>query len=278
MLTTCTARAVAAHDVPVVASTAVGGLLRRSTPATVLARFPAAVYVLLPDGAVLSVVASDGLRLPNALVVTATSAQAPFAGHDPGTAAAVTDGDLLVGAVRYRPVRSWAPRETTAGRLRPDAVAELAALVAAAPSRHTGEVAVRLRAGAGALADAVRTGDGHAADALLGLGPGLTPAGDDLLAGALVTCAHLGGGLPELASRVRRRGHLTTALSADLLRHACAGRAAPPVLGLVDALVGARPVAPALTDLLALGATSGADTATGVLVAARALLDRPAAR
>ncbi len=72
-----------------------------------------------------------------------------------------------------------------------------------------------------------------------------------------------------------RRGDATSALSADLLRHAGEGRAAPPVLGLLDALVGARPVVPALADLLAVGSTSGHDTATGVLLAARALLDRP---
>jgi hypothetical protein len=74
---------------------------------------------------------------------------------------------------------------------------------------------------------------------------------------------------------VHRRAGRTTTLSADLLRHAGAGRAAPPVLDLLDALAGSRPVAPALAGLLAVGSTSGHDTATGVLLAARALLDAP---
>jgi len=262
--------------VPVAVSTAVAPLLRTPTPATVLARFPAAVYVRMPSGAVLAVVTSDGLRLPSALVTAGTARDAPLDRHTPG-AAAVADGKLVVDGVRYRPVRTWTPRTSTDGVLRRAAVAELAARLARAPSPHRGEVALRLRTGAARLGEALRTGHrlAGAADALLGLGPGLTPAGDDVLAGALLTCAHVGHAVPALADRVHAREEATTALSADLLRHAAAGRAAPPVLGLLDAVVGAGPVAPALDRLLAVGSTSGSDTATGVRLAAEALLDRP---
>jgi hypothetical protein len=256
-------------DVPAAVSAAVAPLLRTPATGTVLARFPAAVYVRLASGAVLAVVTSDGLRLPNALVVAATSRTAPFARQVPDDSAEVADGALGVDGVRYRPVRSWTPRERTAGALQPAAVAALDDLLAPRSG-------ARLRAATARLADALRSGDGlpAAADALLGLGPGLTPAGDDVLAGVLVTTAHLGSGSPVLAARVRERAGSTTALSADLLRHACEGRAAPPLLGLLDALVGARPVAPALAALLAVGSTSGHDTATGVRLAARALLER----
>lgn len=259
---------------PVAASTAVGALLRTPAAGTVLAGFPAAVYVRLDAGDVLAVVTRDGLRLPNALVVAATARDEPFAHHVAGACAEVAGGSLVLDGVPYRPVRAWTPRERTAGTLQPDAVARLQALLPQSP--HAGEVGARLRAGAAALGEALRAGDGlaDAADRLLGLGPGLTPAGDDLLAGVLVTCAHLGSGVPALSSRVRQRAGATTALSADLLRHAVAGRAASTVLGLLDALVGAQPVGPALDALLAVGSTSGHDTATGVLVAARALLDR----
>ena len=271
MPTTLAVRTRAGLDVPVAVSAAVAPLLRRPAAAAVLASFPAAVYVRLDSGPVLALVTSDGLRLPCALVVAATRAQEPF-----GAAvrtAAVADGALVLDGVRYRAVRTWTPRERTAGRLQPAAVRELGALLGPAP--HTGEVAGRLRAGTARLAAALRTGDGlaGAAEALVGLGPGLTPAGDDVLAGALVTSAQLAHPLPALATRVARRAGATTALSADLLRHAGAGRAATPVLGLLDALVGARPVGPALTDLLAVGSTSGHDTATGVLLAAQGLLD-----
>jgi hypothetical protein len=258
--------------VPVVASSAVAPRLRTPATGRVLAVFPAAVYVRLDDGTVLALVTSDGLRLPSALVVAAAAGELPFARHRAGATAAVADGALLLDGVRYRSVRTWTPRSTTDGALRADAVEALAGRLP--PSPHTGEVAVRLATGAGALAAALRTGTGleRAADLLLGLGPGLTPAGDDLLAGVLLTSAHLGTGLPSLSAHVRQRADATTALSADLLGHAAGGRAAPPVLGLLDALTGRRPVGPALTELVALGSTSGFDTATGVLLAARSLL------
>ena len=277
MPTTLAVRTRAGVDVPVAVSTAVAPLLHAPAAGTVLARFPAAAYVRLDGGAVLALVTSDGLRLPCALVVAAGSTSSPFAGTAPGVAAAVGDGVLELDGVRYRPVRTWAPRERTGGRLQPAAVAELEGRLPPAP--HVGETARRLHAGTARLGDGLRTGDGlaGAADALVGLGPGLTPAGDDVLAGVLVTCVQLGHPLPALAARVRQRAGATTALSADLLRHAAGGRAAPPVLGLLDALVGTRPVGPALADLLAVGSSSGHDTATGVLLAARHLLDREAA-
>jgi hypothetical protein len=239
MPTTCAVRTAVRSDVPVAASTAVVPLLRTPARGTVLARFPAAVYVRLDDGAVLAVVTSDGLRLPNALVVAAPSRDAPFARRPTG--AAVLDGALEVDGVRYRPCGPGRRARRRTGVLRPAAVVELAARLAGPP--HTGAVGARLSAATARLGAALRTGDGlvEAADALLGLGPGLTPAGDDVLAGALVTSAHLGPGLPALVAHVHRRADATTALSADLLRHACAGRAAPPVLDLLDALVGARP-------------------------------------
>jgi hypothetical protein len=274
MPTALAARARTGRDVPAAVSTAVAPLLAVPARGTVLACFPSAVYVLLPGAAVLALVTSDGLRLPNALVVAATSRDAPFGAYGPGSAAGTADGALVLDGVRHRPVRRWTPRERTAGALQPAAVAELADRLPAPP--HPAVVADRLHLGATRLARALSSGDGSAAaaDALLGLGPGLTPAGDDLLAAALVTSAQLGHPRPSLAARVHERGDVTTALSADLLRHAAAGRAAPPVLDLLDALVGARPVGPALAALLAVGSTSGHDTATGVLLAARALLTR----
>ena len=260
-------------DVPVAVSTAVAPLLGRPATGVVVASFPAAVYVRLDGGRVLAVVASDGLRLPNALVLAASSREAPFAQVRAGDPAAVTGGALVLAGLRCRPVRAWAPRERTGGTLQADAVDALDALLSAAPPVHTGEVARRLRAATTRLGDALRGRDdlAGAADALVGLGPGLTPAGDDVLAGVLVTHVHLGHRLDALTAQVVRRAGATTALSAELLRHAGEGRAAPPVLGLLDALVGARPVRPALLALLAVGSTSGADTATGVLLAARSL-------
>ena len=112
---------------------------------------------------------------------------------------------------------------------------------------------------------------------LVGRGPGLTPAGDDALAGALLVAHALGAGT-DLADAVRARLHATTAVSAALLDAAADGYAARPVVTLVDAAVANRPdaVARALPAVLAIGHTSGADTVTGIRAALATLATLPA--
>jgi hypothetical protein len=105
---------------------------------------------------------------------------------------------------------------------------------------------------------------------LVGRGPGLTPAGDDVLAGFLVGlhAAGLGPLARELGARLDRElTSRTTAFSADLVRLAAAGHAAGEMIRLLRALHGR--VRPADLDasasgMLAIGHTSGADLATGV--------------
>jgi hypothetical protein len=157
----------------------------------------------------------------------------------------------------------------------------LARALAASTPAHEPAVERALTAAAGELRAALGRGDDDraaaAADAVLGLGPGLTPSGDDLLAGLLVTCAQLRGvpGAAALGQHVARGAPArTTALSAALLACAVTGAAAPPVLDLVDAVAGRRPLPPALRSMLAVGHTSGHDTARGVHLAALLLLDR----
>ena len=70
-----------------------------------------------------------------------------------------------------------------------------------------------------------------AAERLIGLGPGLTPEGDDLLAGALAVSAVLDGPLEGvLPDDLRER---TTRLSATLLELAVRGAVMEPVHGLL---------------------------------------------
>jgi hypothetical protein len=115
-----------------------------------------------------------------------------------------------------------------------------------------------------ALLDALRTGDpGHdAADGLLGRGAGLTPEGDDLLAGACAVAA--AGGVPlALPQDLRER---TTALSATLLELAASGAAPRPLHTVLDLSSGDW--RRALTDLVGLGASSGRAIALGAGAAA----------
>lgn len=101
--------------------------------------------------------------------------------------------------------------------------------------------------------------------ALLGRGPGSTPAADDAVAGVLLAARALQPA--PAADCIERAGRQvaaaapsrTTALAAELLRHAAEGMAAPVVL---HALTSCDPEA--RRTLLRLGGTSGAATVGGI--------------
>jgi Protein of unknown function (DUF2877) len=120
-----------------------------------------------------------------------------------------------------------------------------------------------------ALLSALRSGDAgarrRAVPALLGRGPGLTPEGDDLLAGACVVAAAAGDPL-VLPSGLRA---LTTPLSATLLELAAAGAGPRPVHALLD--LRDERWRGALRELEGLGASSGRAIALGVGAAAAVL-------
>lgn len=124
------------------------------------------------------------------------------------------------------------------------------------------------------LAASIRHGDrpaaAGAARGLVGLGPGLTPSGDDILAGAAAALRGLDhpldGFLEAVLIDIDRR---TTAVSAALLRHAARGAFAERIHDLFDALLGedAAAIEPAVARAAAWGATSGVDLLTGVVLA-----------
>ena len=291
-------------DVPVVpgaASTCLRRLLAGPPrPAQVLGAAPGAVYLQVqavayetppdayaspatcPEPDVVAVLASDAVRLPVALVVAGRTADAPLAAAVGADHARVGDGTVRMGelrggeALRVTVGRWWSPTppRTPKERTRaPDAadreaVRALQTLLDADP-HHLGEPLAsrvsRLRAAvATADAPAVR----RAAVRLLGLGPGLTPSGDDVLAGLLLGLApsRVRSALADVAAAA---GERTTALSATLLRQAAAGHAAPPVVAVADALAAgdAARVRQAVPALLAVGHSSGYDTACGLLAA-----------
>jgi hypothetical protein len=123
------------------------------------------------------------------------------------------------------------------------------------------------------LVVALETGDrtraAEVAARLVGLGPGLTPSGDDVLVGieaALRALSRPSAGFLALAlGDVEGR---TTALAATLLRHAGAGEFAERLHSVLAALIGADDEAiPAAIDrAVAWGATSGTDCLLGVLI------------
>jgi len=129
------------------------------------------------------------------------------------------------------------------------------------------------RARAAALSAAIGAGDHPGASAaartLIGLGPGLTPSGDDVLAGveaALRALRHPVAGF--LAGALDDIGDRTTSVSAALLRHAADGEFAERIATVVAALLSGseRDLPDALDRSVAWGATSGSDTLFGILV------------
>ena len=123
------------------------------------------------------------------------------------------------------------------------------------------------------LIAALETGDrsraAEVAARLVGLGPGLTPSGDDLLVGveaALHALDQPSAGFIALAmGDVEAR---TTPLAATLLRHAAAGEFAERLHALLAALVGSddQAIPAAIDRAVAWGATSGTDCLIGVLI------------
>ena len=234
--------------------------------ARVLASFPTAVYLRLDrHDAVLPVLARDALLLPTGLRLAETSRALTW-GVEPGDEALVGEGRVVLPRLTVTAVRTWRPR--------PVGVVPYAAVEA--PATWSGMVSEPLRELAGDVAAAAARGHslGGRVRGLVGAGAGLTPSGDDALCGVLLVLKAAGHPAAErLAAAVAERLGSTTSLSASLLRQAMDGYAVPAVVRLVSAAVAGRPAEreSALADVLAIGHTSGADLAAGVLAALEVL-------
>ena len=130
------------------------------------------------------------------------------------------------------------------------------------------------------LAEGLRRGDaGRFADGargLIGLGEGLTPAGDDLLVGSLAVARRFRPdflleepAIEHALANAAREG--TTIVAREFLLEALEGRFSEIVIALLTA-VDVPCARAALHDLLDLGATSGADTVAGMRLALDALV------
>ena len=258
------------------ASTAIVGVLDRPARiGRVVAVLPVAVHIATgdPDLPLVCVATADAVRLPCSLVVRALP---PVAVDD---RVELGGGRIVVGDVEVRPSRWWQPskprlrdvdearrrlkmvapdiedlREWTSGRAEPGPMSTDGDLA--------GEPVRAVLAGGAPLAELVPD--------LLGLGPGLTPAGDDVLAGALVALRTAADPAADtLAATVEAADPATrtTTLSAALLTHATRGECVPELAGFLDALDGRADLTNALARLRAVGGTSGSALAVGVRLA-----------
>ena len=129
-----------------------------------------------------------------------------------------------------------------------------------------------------ALAAAIQDGAPRrlvaAAMALIGLGEGLTPAGDDCVVGALAALHRFGAaGLFDAPARAELRRAVpaaTTAIGGEFLLHALDGAFAEPIVALLAA-EDAEAARRAAAELGRVGATSGADTLAGIRLALEAI-------
>lgn len=241
---------------PAAVSALVAGTVGGPTQtARVLGVFPAAVYLgLSRHDTVLPVLARDALALPTGIRLGVGSHELSWPVR-PGDAVEVGEGRVRLASMAIHMARTWSPpRVSTASPearpLRVDRPSPLRSLVAD----------VVLRTGA--------------VGTLVGLGPGLTPSGDDALCGALLTLRAAGSArLGSVRQAVDDRLDRTTSLSASLLRAAMEGYAVPCVVRLASALAAGDGAAAeaALPEVLAIGHSSGSDVVAGLLGALDAL-------
>jgi hypothetical protein len=237
--------------------------------------FERAVNVLCDDERLLALHGPGPLAAPFAV---ALDQWPPSGALAPGMAVERMGGRLALDGLAI----DWRGAEVveTALAASGDASAVAAALLAA--SLPPGAAALRSPAALEArrcLAGGIRRGDVRGlvegALRLIGLGEGLTPAGDDCLVGALAVVhrfrpgllADHPGALREIAAAAREG---TTVVAREFLFHALEGRFSEAVVGLASAPTEAA-ARDALADLLTMGATSGADTAAGMRLGLEAL-------
>jgi hypothetical protein len=235
-------------------------------PARLLGSFPTAGYLQLGSGTVIAVLTSDAVQLPIGVTLPWSSSELDLPGLiGPGVVA--SGPELRLGRLRI----------AVRGRR------EAALRYCGRPVQLTGPVGFEVW-DALDLDRADPFGDPTAAvGRLLGRGPGLTPAGDDLLCGALAASVLFGIEACGLAEAVRNRladlDGGTTSLSRQLLLRAAAGDGLPELQQLGRALcqLDPVPVEAAWRRLLAIGHSSGAALGAGLLAGARQAATRPVA-
>lgn len=264
---------------PVAVSSALEALWHgRRRSAQVIAVHAAAVYCITDDGEIWTMVARDGVYQPGAVVLPVSSGSgfmAQFALED-----RVTIGDRAVthAAIALRFGRWWQPTPRLDMRGRQKCATQLCAVAAHLPCGPDDGQDVARAIVAALTANTVDEAFGHA-KALVGHGPGMTPYGDDVLAGLLAAAALLGdhdaASSPTaaavdafVAEVVAHASQATTAISASLLAYAARGAVAAPVARLIVTCAAGRCRPADLDAVLAIGATSGIGLLTGLCVGA----------
>jgi len=274
-------------------------------PARVHSVFRAAANLKLSDGALLTLLSLDGFGIPFGVRLS-TIEDFDGLGLEVGDAGVVRPDAIVIERSNGRrpfqvdcatakrlaapplpPLRgngaNWRAGVALLEALQERAATDLRVAPLLRGARSPAATGRRLAHAACDLGRAVRTGEfgpmRDAAARLVGLGQGLTPAGDDFLCGfaaaAHCRCAArpaLAPHLAQFADAVRERLDQTTEISAAFLRSALVGRLSEPLAELIEACAGGgeNDVEGAVARLARVGHSSGLDAATGFFYGAAA--------
>ena len=264
------------------------------------------------DGTMLALLSGDLPRMPNGVRLSSVMLEELLRGLGPGMEVWVGDGELLIPGCNFSlclpEAPPWEPRPDIEGySWQCETVAQhvhlLARYLVDRPQRGGLAALVgplllgqavqemplvwmalpKMRLLARAAREQDMAGVEEATRGLAGLGPGLTPAGDDVLAGFAAVMAMLSA---RISADGTSRSHVaeviaavarprTTMLSGVLLEHAARGEVAEQLgemlLTLALPVEESGAVLCAADKLLAFGETSGGDTLLGVLLGLRVL-------
>lgn len=116
----------------------------------------------------------------------------------------------------------------------------------------------------------------HAAEKIIGLGPGVTPSGDDILIGFLAALWSVAGNHDQQLSFIHSFGDAlmqvakrTNEISRTYLYHASQGQFSSALSNLAEAFATGGDVAAAARSAMSVGHSSGMDTVTGMLLGLR---------
>jgi hypothetical protein len=267
------------------------GRLARGGGGRVHSVFPRALNLVLDDLGDTGWVSLHVLPAAAALPSPFGVACATWPPAEAGDPVEVADGRLRLGAAAVVDLACAAIVDTTLPAAAPGVPPEpwLAAAVAAGPAglapvvaaclggTPPGDAPLARRAGpalaALRLATAAGDVDGSVAagTSLLGLGPGLTPAGDDLLAGWLAGARTAGRAGRRLARAAGPRLLAAASARTGALSRACLAAVVADTGSETLHRLLARPTRDTLEPVLIHGATSGADLVAGLALARAAL-------
>jgi hypothetical protein len=133
---------------------------------------------------------------------------------------------------------------------------------------------------------AIKSGHSHdiirSTKHLVGLGPGLTPAADDMLLGLMISMLYISENFNETSIDVKKINKdivsiisgRTTIISEEFLREASVGKVNEAVASLMENLLTSRQreLENSVRNVLDLGGTSGTDTVFGVILGSHLML------